>query len=107
MAKQPAETHSWKRAWTVDLAPNARGRAAHWLPVRASQIRPSKIARSSWRGRPGFLRGLSMTSSGWIAAYKASSTRQIVGSSVVGWAAAGAASGVFMRQVYHAQPLSG
>ena len=49
-----------KRSWTVDLGPNSRGSAAHWLPVRASQISPSKMARSSRRGRPGFLRGLSM-----------------------------------------------
>ena len=55
----PVSTHSVKRSWTVDLGPNSRGSCDHWLPVRASQISPSKIARSSRRGRPGFLRGLS------------------------------------------------
>src|SRR6266540_2640832 len=81
-AKQPWSTHSRKRAWTVDLAPNARGKASHWLPVRASQISPSKIGRSSLRGRPGFLRGLVITNNGCNSAHRASSTRQIVGSSL-------------------------
>ena len=62
--QRPVATHSVKRSWTVDFGPNARGSCAHWLPVRASQIRPSKIARSSRRGRPGFLRGLSTRRTG-------------------------------------------
>jgi len=80
-SRHPDATHSWKRAWTVDLAPNARGNVAHCPPVRASQISPSNIARSSSRGRPGFLRTLLTCNNGCSSAHKASSTRQIVGSS--------------------------
>src|SRR6266498_1971458 len=40
------------------------------------------IWRSSLRGRPGFLRGLVITNNGCNSAHRASSTRQIVGSSL-------------------------
>ena len=79
-------------------------------PVRASQIRPSKIGRSSLRGRPGFLRGLSITRSGWRSAHRASSTSQmrrvVAGGRLRGGGrgAAGAASVAFMARAYH--PLS-
>ena len=61
-SRQPYSTHSCSRSWAVDLGPNAaRGQAAHCAPVRASQISPSRIGRSSLRLRPGFFRGLSTT----------------------------------------------
>jgi hypothetical protein len=102
----PFATHSVKRSWTVLLGPKARGSAAHWEPVRAIQIRPSKIARSSRRGRPGFLRGLVQIRSGASSVHSASSTCQMVGSSFAG-AASAATCSVFMHRGYHSTRLSG
>jgi hypothetical protein len=89
------------------LAPNSRGNAFHCPPLRAIQISPSKMGRSSWRGRPGFLRGFSTTSAGWSSAHSASSTRQIVGSSRVTVGAAVPASFLLMEGCYHNATLSG
>jgi len=91
----------------VDFGPNSRGSAAHCPPLRPIQISPSKIGRSALRGRPGFLRGLSTTRSGCSSAHSASSTRQIVGRSFVGWGAATAASCSSMPECYHTSTLSG
>src|SRR5215204_4174449 len=77
-SRAPVPTHSVNRSWTVDLGPKRRGSSLHWLPVRASQISPSKMARSSRRGRPSFLRGLSTRRTGPRSANRASSTSQIV-----------------------------
>src|SRR5215211_4856600 len=94
-------THSLNRSWTVDFGPNSRGNAAHWLPVRANQISPSKIVRSSRRGRPGFLRTFSLFRIGSSLAQRVSSTRQIVGSSRSVGAASAAACGELMPRCYH------
>lgn len=77
----PDSTHSWKRSCSVDFGPNWAGIADHCEPVRASQISPLRIRRSSLRGHPGFLRTFWMTSNGWMRSQSASSTSQIVGSS--------------------------
>jgi hypothetical protein len=91
----------------VDFGPNARGSCDHWLPVRASQISPSKMARSSRRGRPGFLRGLSLRSTGSSSAHTASSTRQMVGSSFAVVAAHAASCEVSIPPAYQQSSLSG
>lgn len=96
----PFATHSLKRSCTVDFGPNSRGNGDHCAPVRASQISPSKIARSARRGRPGFLRGLSLRSTGSSRAHNSSSTRQSVGASFV-VAAAAARCEVSMPRDYH------
>ena len=101
-SKQPAATHSWNRACTIDVAPKTRGSWDHWLPVRASQISPLKIGRSAWRGRPDFLRDFSMTSNGASVAHTVGSSGLRTGAASV---AAGA--GVFMPPVYHKRELSG
>jgi hypothetical protein len=104
-SRLPVATHSENRSWTVDLGPYSRGKTAHWLPVRANQISPSKMARSSRRGRPGFLRTLSLRRIGSSFAHRASSTRQIVGSSRC--VAGRAEGGAFLPGSYHDSPLSG
>jgi hypothetical protein len=106
-SKQPCSTHARYRSLTVDLAPNARGKASHCPPLRASQISPSRSGRSSLRGRPGFLRGLATTSSGRSSPHSASSTRQIVGSSGGLSPAAGAAAFFFIGSGDHFLALSG
>ena len=95
--------HSVKRTWTVDLGPNSRGSCDHWAPVRASQISPSKMARSSRRGRPGFLRGLSTRRTGRQQRPQRiidPPDRRIVFSAA---ATAVAASGRFISAGYHLQ----
>ncbi len=106
-SRAPLAAHSLNRAWTVDLGPKRLGSSFHWLPVRASQIRPSKIARSSRRGRPGFLRSFSTRSTGSRSAHRASSTSQIVGSLLAVRAVGAAGCGVSIAQGYHLPPLSG
>lgn len=88
------------------LGPNSRGRATPWEPVRASQIRPSNIARSSRRGRPDVLRALVLARIGASSAQSTSSTRQMGGSSFSVAATGAAESGASTRQGYNAPLLS-
>ena len=82
--------------------------AAHWLPVRASQISPSKIAPVVAAGPAGFLaRLVDRQDRRRARAHRASSTRQIVGSSLLGGGRRGGDRGSSMPQGYHPPPLSG
>lgn len=49
--------HSFKRLWTVLLAPYFSGNSLQGAPVHRIQSMPSKHLRSSAGGRPPFLRG--------------------------------------------------
>jgi hypothetical protein len=106
-SKAPLVVHSVNRSWTVDLGPNSRGSWDHCAPVRANQISPLKIARSSRRGRPAFFRTVSLLRIGASRAQRSSSPSQIVGSSFAGIAAVAAECGVSLAPGYHRQPLSG